>query len=194
MRDIVKTTIPLLALCLAVGLCLSYVNALTKGPIEKRKIEDAEKKKKEVLPEAQTFEEIADWKTAAPEGHVLTGAFRGMRDGKTVGYVFSAAPKGYAGAMTVTIGIKRDGTVGAVSLGDNKETPGLGTKAGEAPFITQFAGKTIATPIELVKMTASGNQVQAIAGATISSRAMVVAVQHAAAVARELLKREGGKP
>lgn len=194
MREIIKTTVPLVVLCLAVGLCLSYVNGLTRGPIDEQKRADAERKKKEVLGEAQTFVDVKGWEAAAPSGHAITAVSRGQKDGTTVGYVVAASPKGYGGAMDVTVGIARNGSVTGVKLGDNRETPGLGTKAGDAPFITQFAGKKIADPISLVKKAPSGNEVQAITGATISSRAVTAAVQQAAHVARELLKEEKVAP
>jgi electron transport complex protein RnfG len=96
--------------------------------------------------------------------------------------------------MEVIIGITIDGSVSGVKLGDNRETPGLGTKAANAPFITQFAGKLITMPITLVKKAPAGNEIQAITGATISSRAVTTSVQYAAQLAGAMLQEEVKKP
>jgi electron transport complex protein RnfG len=189
MRDIAKTTVPLFIICICTGLCLAFVNHVTKGPIEARAKQDIEEKKKAVLPAAQSFEKIAKTELADGSGLIIE-ASKGTDGGKTAGYVFIAEPKGYGGAMIVTIGIDAAGKITGVKLGDNKETPGLGTKAGEEPFITQFSGKTVSEQITLVKKPPSGNQIQAISGATISSRAITAAVQAAAVCAKNLIEKE----
>ena len=186
MRDIMKTMIPLFIICLVTGFCLSYVNNVTKGPIQQRIDEDTKARKAAVMAAAQSFEPVT---LDAAKG-IIISADKGIADGKTVGYVFVAEPKGYGGAMNVTVGVGADGKVTGVKLGDNKETPGLGTKAGEDFFIGQFTGKTISERIDLVKKAPSGNQIQAITGATISSRAVTSAVQAAADAAAVLIAKE----
>jgi len=190
MRDIIKTTIPLFVICTITGFCLSSVNSMTKDPIAQRIRESSELKKAEVLKEAKSFEELKIPGEIAGKSGIVTAAFRGINAGKTAGFVFNVSPKGYGGSIDVTVGIGSDGAVTGVRLGDNKETPGLGTKVAEAPFINQYGGKNIKESFELVKKPPSGNQIQAITGATISSRAVNSAVQAAADCARELLKTE----
>lgn len=190
MRDIIKTTIPLFVICTVTGLCLSYVNSLTKAPIAQRISEAAELKKTQVLKEAKIFEEIKVPGKISGRNNIVTAAFKGVNSGKIVGFVFNVSPKGYGGPIDVTVGIGIDGAVSGVKLGENKETPGLGTKAAEAPFITQYGGKNIKESFELVKKPPAGNQIQAISGATISSRAVNGAVQAAADYAKELIKSE----
>ena len=190
MRDIIKTTIPLFVICIVTGLCLSYVNSITKAPIARRIMEASELKKAEVLKEAQSFTELKIPEKISGKNNIITAAFKGVNSGKTAGFVFNVSPKGYGGPIDVTVGIGVDGSVTGVKLGENKETPGLGTKAAEAPFITQYGGKNIKAIFELVKKPPAGNQIQAISGATISSRAVNSAVQAAADCAKELIKAE----
>lgn len=192
MRDILKTTVPLFIICAATGLCLAFVNHVTKQPIEARMKADIEQKKRDVLPAAQSFEEIPAAE-AADETGIVSSASRAKAGGAVVGYVFIAEPKGYGGKMTVTVGFDAAGKVTGVKLGDNRETPGLGTKAGELPFITQYAAKSAMQPIDLVKKAPSGNQIQAITGATISSRAVNSAVQASAACAKRLIEKEAAQ-
>jgi Na+-translocating ferredoxin:NAD+ oxidoreductase subunit G len=190
MRDIIKTTIPLFVICIVTGICLSYVNSITKAPIAQRINEASELKKAEVLKEAQSFTELKIPENISGKSKIITAAFKGVSSGKTVGFVFNVSPKGYGGPIDVTVGIGVDGSVTGVKLGENKETPGLGTKVAEAPFITQYDGKNIKTVFELVKKPPAGNQIQAISGATISSRAVNSAVQAAADCAKELIEAE----
>jgi len=190
MRDIIKTTIPLFVICIVTGLCLSYVNSITKAPIARRIMEASELKKAEVLKEAQSFTELKIPEKISGKNNIITAAFKGVNSGKTAGFVFNVSPKGYGGPIDVTVGIGVDGSVTGVKLGENKETPGLGTKAAESPFITQYGGKNIKAIFELVKKLPTGNQIQAISGATISSRAVNGAVQAAADCAKELIEEE----
>lgn len=190
MRDIIKTTIPLFVICAITALCLSYVNSLTKAPIAQRISEASELKKAEVLKAAKSFEEIKIPGKTSEKSNIVKAAFKGINSGKTEGFVFNVSPKGYGGSIDVTVGISIDGSVTGVKIGENKETPGLGTKVAEVPFINQYNAKNIKESFELVKKPPAGNQIQAISGATISSRAINGAVQAAAECARELIKAE----
>jgi Na+-translocating ferredoxin:NAD+ oxidoreductase subunit G len=190
MRDIIKITIPLFVICIVTGICLSYVNSITKAPIAQRISEASELKKAEVLKNAQSFAEVKIPEKISGKSKIITAAFKGVNSGKTAGFVFNVSPKGYGGPIDVTVGIGVDGSVTGVKLGENKETPGLGTKVAEAPFLTQYGGKTIQSVFELVKKPPAGNQIQAISGATISSRAVNSAVQAAADCAKELIEAE----
>ncbi|MGL4370235.1 MAG: RnfABCDGE type electron transport complex subunit G [Spirochaetota bacterium] len=191
MRDIIKTTVPLFIICIVTAFCLSYVNSMTKEPIRQAVEKEAKERKAAVLSSAQSFEEIADIASLIGKDSIVLSASKGISGGKAVGYVFVSEPKGYGGAVSVTVGVGMDGKITGVKLGDNKETPGLGTKAGEPPFLDQFAAKNIAEKIELVKKPPVGNQVQAISGATISSRAVTNAVQASADAAALLIAKEG---
>jgi Na+-translocating ferredoxin:NAD+ oxidoreductase subunit G len=82
---------------------------------------------------------------------------------------------GYSGEMTVIFGTSVDGQVGRVKLLRHNETPGLGSKAAQPPFIEQFAGRSLVS--FQFKVKKDGGQVDAITGATISSRAVTLAIE-----------------
>ena len=75
------------------------------------------------------------------------------------------------------VGFKPDGSINNISVLDQKETPGLGTKMKEPKFKNQFLDKNPA--IFTLKVKKDGGQVDAITAATISSRAYCDAVQKA---------------
>ena len=109
---------------------------------------------------------------AAAEG--VDAAYAVLRGGETLGCAVVKTVQGYAGPIEVTVGIHPDRTLSGILVGGNdfRETEGLGAKAKDAAFTAQFAGKHV--PLEL------GQDIDAIAGATITSRAVVDAVNAAA--------------
>lgn len=58
------------------------------------------------------------------------------------------------------------------------ETPGLGDKGAKSPFKDQFKGKKIAG-LEVTKDRSAKDKIQALTGATISSRAFTLGVKEA---------------
>lgn len=191
MRDIIKTTLPLLVICFVVALCLAFVNSMTKDTIIERAKSDAEIQRRQVMAEAKSFEEINDWQ-AKDESGIIREAYAAYDGQELVGYVFSAFPKGYGGEMKVTVGVGIDNTISGVKIGDNKETPGLGSKASEESFTRQYTGKQIQKEFQVVKHVPSDDsEIEAISGATISTRAVTNAVQASAKLGEELMK-DGG--
>jgi len=83
--------------------------------------------------------------------------------------------KGYSGDIWLMVGLTKTGEIKNVSVIDHKETPGLGTKMTTPAFVNQFLGKH---PESMnLKVKKDGGDVDAITGATISSRAYGEAVQ-----------------
>ena len=93
--------------------------------------------------------------------------------GNPLGYVLTVTAKdGSQGSITFSVGIQNDGTVNGYSITSISETPGLGMKAQEEPFYSQFEGKNVDS-FTVVKSTPSAdNEIEAISGSTITSKAM----------------------
>ena len=97
------------------------------------------------------------------------------RDDKNIiGYVFTTSAKGYGGDIITMVGIKADGTVSGMDFLSISETAGLGMNADTDEFKNQFAGKI--GEIGLNKNTPAENEIQALTGATITSKAVTEAV------------------
>lgn len=73
----------------------------------------------------------------------------------------------------MAVGIGLDGAVRGLSVISHSETPGLGANIENQEFLQQFEGKTLGDPI------AVGEDVQAITGATITSKAAAKEVREA---------------
>ena len=108
-------------------------------------------------------------------------AYAVLRGGETLGYTVKQTVQGYAGPIELVVGLRPDQSLTGVYVGGStfQETEGLGSRAREPEFIDQFVGKTI--PVML------GEDVDAISGATITSRAVVDGVNNAAAHLTPLL-------
>ncbi|MCL2081333.1 MAG: FMN-binding protein [Oscillospiraceae bacterium] len=86
-------------------------------------------------------------------------------------YVFEVSPKGYGGEIEMLVGISSGGDVTGVAIVKMNETPGIGTKVGEPAFLGRFIGKRAG-----VSVGRGSNNVDAVTGATVSSRAVAAGV------------------
>jgi electron transport complex protein RnfG len=185
-----KLGLTLMVICLVSGLALAVTSTVTRPRIM---IQDQEKQiaaLRVVLPEARSF--------SPPQTGGELEFFEGYSSpGQVVGYAFPGAAKGYSSVIRVMVGVDTGGKVTGIEVLDEKETPGLGDKvdrvpssvnlwealAGKAgsakknrpPFLEQFVGKE-ESALEVVTGP-TDQKIQAITGATISSRAVTKAVR-----------------
>jgi electron transport complex protein RnfG len=168
----------LVVVTLVASTALAYVYELTKEPIEAARLAKKIRAIDEVVPDYDNLpvEEMYYGHTAdgldsleiypAKNGYALAGSA-----------VRSYSGKGYAGNIWLMVGFSPEGNIENISVLEHKETPGLGTKMAEEKFLSQFRGKN---PSEYsLKVTKDGGQVDALTGATITSRAFLEATQKA---------------
>lgn len=108
------------------------------------------------------------------------------RDGRTVALVFEAtAPNGYAGKIRLLVGVLRDGSVSGVRVVAHKETPGLGDyiDSAKSDWVHQFDRQGLDNAGDW-RVKKDGGRFDYMAGATITSRAMVAAVANTLAFYR----------
>ncbi len=189
--NIFVNTIVIVAVTLVAVLALSVVNQITREPIAQAEINARAEIYSAVYPNAAGFAEI-DNSDALLEAsaELLSGAgYDGCcindalavtdSNGDVEGYVIAAtSPNGYGGDIQVAIGICGGKLTGFDVVSQN-ETAGLGSKCTESDFKAQFAGKA-ATELEYTKTGASAdNQIDAISGATVTTKAVLAAVNSA---------------
>ena len=105
--------------------------------------------------------------------------YSAVMDGSEAGYVITVTDKdGYGGDIQITVGIMSDGTVNGISFLSISETAGLGMKATEPSFYNQYVNKQ-ADKFVVSKDGGDGEQIDALSGATITSRAVTGAVNAA---------------
>lgn len=110
---------------------------------------------------------------------VFEGNSKEDGSGDLTGYAFQLeTSEGYGDSIKLMVGFKNDGTISGIDIVKHAETPGLGAQADEDPFKNQFVGKMVDL-LTLVKGSSDGQNIDAIGGATITSRAVTNAVNDA---------------
>ena len=204
MKKIVKNTLALTLITVVVGLVLGLVHEITLEPIaaqERRKQQEAYA---EVLPDAESFEELdlssdglsEKFAEAISEAGLTEETVDGVAEGldgsgALTGYVFTVTTgEGYGGDIQFTLGLSADGTIRGISFLSIEETAGLGMRADTDDFKQQFAGIQ-AESIAYTKTGASAdNEIDAISGATVTTNAVTNGVNAGLAAYRVLA--EGG--
>ncbi|WP_455722096.1 RnfABCDGE type electron transport complex subunit G [Agathobacter sp.] len=180
-KRIVHDALILTAFTLVLGFILALVHDVTAKPIEKANLAAAQKAYQEVFEDADSFEAY-DFDADEADKIVSDAGYKDTIDDvqtaldsskKAIGYVITVTAKdGSQGSITFSVGIQNDGTVNGYSITDISETPGLGMKAKEADFYKQFQGKNV-EKFSVVKSTpSSDDEIEAITGSTITSKAM----------------------
>lgn len=194
-RDIIKPAAVLFIICLLVTGGLAFTYSSTKDIIAERAEQEAENARKEVLASADSFEEIEGVSDTASKNASLKAvdkAYRGLKDGMIDGYVYQVITKGYGGNIKMMVGINSEGSITGVKIIEMSETPGLGSKAKEDPFALQLSGFVPQSPLSVVKGAKEKSEdIQAISGATITSKAVVEGIQAAVDFSSELIEKEG---
>ena len=153
-----------------VALALAGVNSVTAPAIEKLNAQKTQDAIAAVLPGGFDTE-VTDFADATG---IVSKVYQGAN-----GYAVEVGPGGFDNTITMMVGIDNEGKVLGISVVSHTETAGLGavaaakTSAGEA-FRGEFVGATGS-----VAVTKDGGEVEAITGATITSRAICVGVNAA---------------
>ena len=171
-------TISLFVITIIAGVSLGFINDITLEPKAKAKLERKVNALKQVLAEFNNnpVQEVLMIKSNQAKDSVEI--YFGMMHEKQIGTaVIGSSEKGYSGLVKIMVGFNPDESIKNIVVLEQKETPGLGTKMKEEKFLRQFRGKK---PSEFnLKPKKDGGDVDALTGATISTRAFGEATQMA---------------
>ena len=162
-EDVIKPFIVLIAICLVVSVLLGFTNSITAPVIEENARIAAEQTRAAVLEGSNGFTEI-QCDTAA------LGITSAYKENNGLGYVITAANKGYGGDVVVTVGLNADGEVVGLNANVGTETSGVGSKAGADAYTGKYLG-----------LSGNCDSVDTISGATYSSTAVKTGVNAALA-------------
>jgi len=174
--EVFRQVFVLVLICVVSAASLAMVYRIT-APL----IAEAEEKKESgealmvILPQADSFE-----RRQAGEMEY----FEGYKDGRRIGYILKATASGYAGDINMLVGLDLDYEITGISVLEHQETPGLGAnlteiKSGEdSPWFLRQLERRHALGLRL-------ENVQAITGATITSKAVVEGIREAVEAFRE---------
>lgn len=178
-REIIRMVVTLFVISLICSATLGIVNAVTKDKIAAIEAETRAAAMREVLPEAAAFADISASLTDEFKAeHAVTGMFSATTvDGSAAGHAVMVAPRGFGGEIVMIVGVDMDGIVTGVVITEMSETAGLGAKADDPAFLSQYTGKS--GLLSVVKGEAKDNEISAITGATVTSRAVTEGVRAA---------------
>lgn len=172
MKRVVYLGVTLMLVGLIASVCLGLTYSVTRDKIsEQKKLEEANAcvaampgvKKPEELEEDRELEK--KMREHIPDVDKVFTCDKG--------YIVILKVKGYGGPIRMAVGIGKDGEVRGISIISHNETPGLGANVENEEFLGQFIGKTISDPLEV------GEDIQAITGASITSKAASKEVEEA---------------
>ena len=164
-NKIFKPIVVLCTICIVITGALAATNSVTKPIIDAAIVAAQEAARTELLPDATGFTKV--------EGVSVENVSDVYMADNGVGTVITCAGKGYGGTVTVMVAFNPDGTIKQLKVTEQAETQGLGTKVTtDASYWTRYEGLQ-AKPLTL------GTDVDAMSGATISSRALLSAVNAA---------------
>lgn len=181
-KKIVHDALILFAFTLVLGFVLGLVYGITKDPIEAADLAAAQAAYQQVFADAEQFAEYEEFDKEAAASLMEESGYsddiNGVQvakdgSGSDIGYVITVTAKdGSQANITFSVGIRNDGTVNGYSITSIAETPGLGDKAKTEEFSGQFADKQTDSFTVVKQAPASDSEIEAISGATITSRAM----------------------
>lgn len=181
MKNILRYALILFLIAAVVAGLLAGVNLLTKDTIAQNEIAAEQQALGEVMPDAQTFEAFD---TEVAQGFGVAAVYAAAdAAGTAKGYCVKVAQNGYGGAISAVVGVGLDGKVTGVSIISHAETPGLGANIEKDSFRQQYTGKGAVT---VVKAGAKESEINAVSGATISSKALTAGVNKAVEVAQQI--------
>lgn len=169
---VLRVALTLLIICGVVALALAGVNAITRDRIAAIKEANTQAAIEAVLPGGGKEVSFTD----------ASGLVKAVY-ASDAGYAIEVTPAGFGNTVDMMVGVAKDGTVLGISIIEHAETAGLGavaaaeTSAGEA-FRGQFVGMS-----GTLAVSKDGGSVDAITGATITSRAVTRGVSAAIACA-----------
>lgn len=165
-KDIIKITLNLVVIYLLGGLILAVVYARTSPIMYRNAVLEKEAALKKLMPDADKSEKLGDWSV-----HEKHAEYFVAKKGDTIiGYIIQSFGKGYSSYINTLIAVDKDFKVQRISILGHAETPGLGDEIDTSSFKNQFNGKDL-EHLQVVKTETTEN-IQAISGATISSRAV----------------------
>lgn len=185
-KDILKITLNLVVIYLIGGFILAVVYARTSPIMFKKAVIEKEAALKNLMPDADKIEKMGDW--SIHEKH--SEYFIAKKGDNIIGYIVQSFGKGYSSYINTLIAVDKDFRVQKINVLGHAETPGLGDEIETDSFKNQFKDKDV-EHLKVLK-TDTTEYIQAISGATISSRAVTEdAVRNGVDFLKKAIKNRG---
>lgn len=161
-----KIAIPLLLICALIALMMALVNGFTKDRIKSNNLKATQEAISRIYPKFDSSDEI-DIDVELP----IKAVYRLDEGDVLLGYCVSVQPSGFNGAIEMMVGVNPEGNITGVEIISHTETPGIGAAADDPEYLKNYIG--------LSGNISFGEGIDALTGATISSKAILSGVNAA---------------
>lgn len=183
----------LMVICAIVAALLGVVNDVTADKIKALQAEKLQQSLEVVFPGAEFTEvDVTDDLVTLAASPNAESDLAAIYAASTGGYALEVKPTGFGGSIDMIVGIDADGNVTGISVISHTETAGIGTKVvADKPnkngdgVLSQFVGRG-ASSDNLFTVNSGSNEVDAISGATVTTKAITRGVNAASLVAEQL--------
>lgn len=184
MREIIKMIVVLTVLSCFSGGLLAAIRGGTKDKIENQQLEFVKGPAIRNILEGCSNDPIAD-RFKIKDGDIERSFFVGVFDGKANTVAFESFGKGFGGDIGLMIGVNiNDDKIINIGVTTHSETPGVGSKAKSEPKLSnRFKGLDL---VQSFKVKPDGGQIDAMSGATVTSRGVCGGVTEAGSVYKRL--------
>jgi electron transport complex protein RnfG len=184
MRELIRMFVVLTVLSAVSGGLLAGLRHSTAAQIEQQQLEFVKGPAIKTILKGATNDPIAD-RFKIKDGDTERSFFIGKFDGKADTVAFEGSGKGFGGSFGLMIGVNvDDDKIIGVGVTTHHETPGLGARAKDDPkFVSQFKGSPMVDPF---KVTTDGGKINAMSGATITSKGVCAALTESGGVYKKL--------
>jgi electron transport complex protein RnfG len=197
-KSMLKDALILFAITVVAGLLLGIVYNVTKEPIANQQAKAKIEASKNVFATAQDFSEYEAFDEDRASSALTEAGLSGMDmdevsealdgSGNLLGYVITVTDhNGYGGDIQFSMGVTLEGTLNGISLLSISETAGLGMRAGDV-LVPQFTDKNVESFTYTKTGSTTESEIDAISGATITTKAVVNGVNAGLEYFRRCLK------
>jgi electron transport complex protein RnfG len=185
MKNMLKLGASLAAYAVVACVLLAVVNNVTAPLIAAGKAAEASAGLVEVFAVADSFDLAADFSPDTSTSIAVESLYLAKQGDEVIGAVVQATGPTYDKA-TIQIGLDLERTITGIKFLALSDTPGFGQRATEPVFYEQFTGKSADDAFE------SGSDVEALAGATITTKGVAQIIKYATYVAGDYLAENYG--
>jgi len=184
MREIIKMIVVLTVLSCFSGGLLAAIRSGTKDRIEAQQLEFVKGPAIRNILEGCSNDPIVD-RFKIKDGDIERSFFVGVFDGKANKVAFESAGKGFGGDIGLMVGVNIDNDkIIGIGVTTHSETPGVGSRAKTDPKLSnQFKGLDLVTSF---KVKPDGGEIDAMSGATVTSRGVCAGITEAGTVYQRL--------
>lgn len=192
-KYILKLAGILMVISAIVAAMLGLVNMVTWEKIEEIQYQKQQQSLQAVFPGAEFTEvSVTDELVAVAGQENAESGLKAVFEASTGGYAIEVLPTGFSGSIDMIVGIDAEGNVVGISVVSNAETAGIGTEVCKdkpnkngVGVLSQFYGRAGGSG-NLFTVNSGSNQVDAISGATVTTKAITRGVNAATLVFEQL--------